>query len=198
VEKGFIVNIHDPNLTAKVQAGDGRTRYDPFAIGLHWATAILVVLQFGLAESWGFAARPERHLMIVAHMSFGMLLCALLILRIAWRLLPGHRVAPVTSGLAEVASKVVHYALYTLLVTEAVLGFLFRWSGNEAMSFFGLLIAPPFAPFSKPAHDLVAEAHNITGWTIVILAAAHAAAALFHHYVLRDGVLRRMLPQRGV
>lgn len=193
------MDINNPDLATatRVLAGDDRTRYDPFAIFLHWATALLVVLQFGLAETWGFAARPERHLMITTHMSFGILLSAVLIVRIAWRLLPGHRVAPATTGLVELASKVVHYALYTLLVTEAVLGFLFRWSGNEAMSFFGLQIAPPFAPFSKPAHELVAEAHNIVGWTIVILATAHAAAALFHHYVLRDNVLRRMLPERG-
>jgi cytochrome b561 len=67
-------------------------------------------------------------------------------------------------------------------------------SGKEAMSFFGLLIPPPFAPFSKPAHELVGDAHNWIGWTIIILAGGHAAAALFHHFVLRDDILRRMLP----
>ncbi len=193
------MDIRNPDFAAasRVLAGNDRTRYDSFAIGLHWATALLVVLQFGLAETWAFFARPERHLMIVGHMSFGMILSAVLIVRIAWRLLPGHRVAPATTGLLELAGKVIHYALYALLVTEAMLGYVLRWSGNEAMSFFGLQIAPPFAAFSKPAHELVGEAHNLVGWTIVVLVAAHAAAALFHHYVLRDNVLRRMLPERG-
>jgi cytochrome b561 len=88
----------------------------------------------------------------------------------------------------------VHYLLYGLLVVQVALGFVLRWSGNEAMSFFGLLIPPPFAPFSKPAHELVGEAHNWIGWTIIILAGGHAGAALFHHFVLRDNVLWRMLP----
>ena len=144
----------------RVLAGDDRTRYDAFAIALHWATAVLVVLQFILAVTWDFADRPVRHLMIVAHMSFGILLSAVLIVRIVWRLMPGHQVSPAVSGWVEIASKAVHYLLYALLVAQAVLGFVLRWSGNEAMSFFGLLIQPPFPPFSKPAHEMVGEAHE--------------------------------------
>jgi len=178
----------------RIAAGDDRTRYDRFAIGLHWITAVLVVLQFGLAETWGWVERPARHVMITAHMSFGILLSVVILVRVAWWLIPGHQVAASDSGAVELASKAVHYLLYILLITEAVLGYVFRWSGNESMSFFGLLIPPPFAPFSKPAHHLVAEAHDWIGWTIVILAAGHAAAALFHHYVLRDEVLSKMLP----
>jgi cytochrome b561 len=181
-------------VAARIAAGDDRTRYDRFAMALHWITAVLVVLQFALAESWGFFERPTRHVMIVSHMSLGMLLSVVLVLRIAWRLMPGHQVPAIVSGWVELASKAVHYLLYALLLAEAVLGYVFRWSGDEAMSFFGLLIPPPFAPFSKPAHHLVAEAHNYIGWGIVILAGVHAAAALFHHYVLRDNVLRRMAP----
>ena len=179
---------------ARALPADDQTQYDAFTIALHWATAGLVVLQFVLAETWGFPNRPTRHLMIVMHMSFGILLSAVLIARIAWRLTRGRHLPPAASGWVELASNAVHYLLYTLLVAEAVLGFLFRWSGDEAMSFFGLLIPSPFPPFSKAAHHIMADAHNYIGWIIVILAAGHAAAALFHHYVLRDGVLRRILP----
>ena len=178
----------------RIEAGDDRVRYDNFSMTLHWLIALLVVTQFLLAEFWGFAARPVHSSMIVAHMSFGILLTAVLLIRIAWRLTPGHRVRDAVEGWVEFASKGVHYLLYCLLVVQAALGFVLRWSGNEAMSFFGLLIPPPFAPFSKPAHELVGEAHNWIGWTIIILAGGHAAAALFHHFVLRDNVLWRMLP----
>jgi cytochrome b561 len=52
----------------------------------------------------------------------------------------------------------------------------------------------PFPPFSKPAHHSVGEAHDLIGWTIIVFAGGHAAAALFHHFFLRDNVLVRMLP----
>jgi cytochrome b561 len=161
---------------------------------LHWLTAVLVVLLFVLAKFWGFAARPTRQLMITAHMSFGILLTLVLIVRITWRLTPGHRVQDTTTGVVELASKAVHYLLYALLAAQAVLGFVLRWSGNEAMSFFGLPIPPPFAPFSKASHALVGDAHNWIGWTIIFLSGGHAAAALLHHFVLRDDVLWRMMP----
>jgi len=181
---------------SRIAAGDDRTRYDEFSIILHWLTAALVFTLFGLAELWDFAVRPTRHVMIVAHMSLGILLTLVLALRITWRLTPGHRVRAAATGWVELASKTVHYLLYALLAVQAVLGFVLRWSGNQAMSFFGLLIPPPFAPFSKAAHQLISEAHNWVGWAIIVLASCHAAAALFHHYALHDDVLWRMLPGR--
>jgi cytochrome b561 len=178
----------------QVAAGDDRTVYDNFAIALHWLTVLLVLSQFALAETWSWFARPTRHLMIVTHMSFGIILSAVIVIRIVWRLIPGHQMPPAAAGWTELAAKAVHYLLYAMLALEAVLGFVLRWSGNESMSFFGLMLAPPFAPFSKPAHHLVGELHNLNGWAIIVLATGHAAAALYHHYVLRDKVLSRMLP----
>jgi cytochrome b561 len=180
----------------RIAAGDDRTRYDNFAIALHWVTVLLVLVQLGLAEFWDFAARPTKHLMIVAHMSFGVVLTVVLVVRIAWRLVPGHQVRAAVSGWVELASKAMHYLLYGLLAAQAALGFVLRWSGGEAMSLFGLPIPPPFAPWSKPAHQLMGAAHNWVGWTIIVLAAGHAAPALFHHFVLRDDVLWRILPGR--
>lgn len=180
--------------TTRVLAGDDGTRYDSVAIGLHWTTALLVVAQFALAELWDFFPRPTHRLMVVTHMSFGIILTVVIVARIIWRLIPGHQVPSTEVGLVRLASKGVHYILYVLLACEAVLGFLFRWSGGEAMSFFGLLIPPPFAQWSRASHHLVAELHNWNGWAIVIIAFGHALAALYHHYVLHDRVLRRMLP----
>ena len=182
------------NSITRVVAGDDRTVYDNVAVSLHWLTAMLVLSQFSLAITWEWFTRPTRHLMIVAHMSFGIILSVVIVARVVWRLLRGHRVQPVVSGWTETASKAVHYLLYAMLVGEAVLGFLLRWAGDESMSFFGLLIPPPFAPYSKAAHHQIGELHELNGYAIVILAAAHAVAALYHQYVLRDGVLSRMLP----
>jgi cytochrome b561 len=184
-----------PVATAtRIAAGDDGTNYDSIAMAFHWATAVLVLLQFALSQLWGYFARPTHQLMVVAHMSFGIVLTAVIVGRIIWRLIPGHQMSSIVAGWTEIASKVVHYILYALLASEAVLGFVLRWSGNEAMSFFGLLLPPPFAPFSKAGHHQVMELHEKVGWAIVIVALGHALAALYHHYVLKDRVLRRMLP----
>ncbi|MDJ0389953.1 cytochrome b [Roseomonas sp. E05] len=191
-----IDSISEPGVAAatRIIAGDDRTQYDRVAMTLHWLTAALVLAQFALSQTWEFFERPGRHLLIVTHMSFGILLTLVVVGRIAWRLVPGHQVPAAAAGWRERAAKAMHYLLYALLVAEAVLGYVLRWSGDEAMSFFGLLIPPPFAPFSRSAHHLVGEAHEFIGWAIVVLAAAHAAAALYHHFILRDGLLWRMLP----
>lgn len=180
----------------RIAAGDDRTRYDSFAIALHWLTVALVLVQFGLGELWDFAPRPVHHFMVLAHMSFGILLALVVILRIIWRFIPGHQVTAANSGVLEIAAKAVHYLLYVLLIAQAVLGFLMRWGGHEEMFFFGLWIPPFFAPFGKPTVHFIGELHENIGWAIIIIALGHAAAALFHHFFLRDDVLRRMMPNR--
>jgi cytochrome b561 len=182
------------DAATRIAAGDDRTRYDPVAQALHWTTVVLVLANFVLSLIWGDFARPTRRLMVTAHMSFGILLALVVIARIVWRLVPGHQVPPAVSGLTELASKAVHYLLYVLLIVLAGLGFVLRWSGGEAMSFFGLQIPSPMATVSRGANHLIGDVHKYVGWTIVALAAGHAAAALYHHFVVKDGVLRRMLP----
>ncbi|WP_132384379.1 cytochrome b/b6 domain-containing protein [Paraburkholderia sp. BL9I2N2] len=62
-------------------ARDDHARYGSFAIALHWITAALLLVQFVLAHSWGVAPKPTRHLMIATHMSFGIALTAVLVMR---------------------------------------------------------------------------------------------------------------------
>jgi cytochrome b561 len=185
------------DAATRIAAGDDRTRYDGVAISLHWLTVVLVLANFALGQTWGWFARPTRHLMVTTHMSFGILLAVIVVARIAWRLMPGHRVRPAGTGPIDRAATAVHYLLYGLLALEAVLGFVLRWSGGEAMSFFGLQIPSPMAEVSKATNDFIGDLHNWNGWAIIVLAAGHAGAALYHHYVVKDDVLRRMLPQGG-
>jgi cytochrome b561 len=174
-----------------------RTRYSGIGIALHWLTTLLVVTQFALAELWGFTPRPTRHLMIVTHLSFGIVLTLVLIVRIAWRLTSGRCVPAASTGRGAPISKTMHLTLYVLLATEAMLGFTLRWSGHQPMSFFGLAIPSPFASLSQFAHRLMGTSHDRIAWAIVFLATGHALTAAFRHFVLRDHVLWRMLPGRS-
>ena len=97
----------------------------------------------------------------------------------------------------RIASKASHYLLYLMLVAEAGLGFAFRWGAGRPMEFFGLGIPPLIGEIARPLRRELREFHEWIGWAIIIIAAVHAAAALYHHYVLTDRVLRRMLPRRA-
>jgi cytochrome b561 len=180
----------------RIAAGDDRERYDNFSIMLHWATAALVVAQFALGETWGFAGKPVRHVMIVTHTSLGLILALVIATRLLWRLTPGHKVRSAVQGWVETASKSVHYLLYFLLVAQALLGLSLGMFDDHPMSFFGLPVPTPFSPWPDAVHHQVGDIHNWVGWTIIVVAAGHAAAALYHHYALRDDVLARMMPGR--
>lgn len=182
------------DAATRIAAADDGANYDRVAIWLHWATAVLVVLQFALGQTWGWFPRPTRHLMIVTHMSFGIILTAVVLARVLWRFILGHHVRSIVTGWVRIASAVVHYLLYILLVIQAVLGFLSRWEGNEAMSFFGLKIPSPFNGAGHEVADQLQDVHNWVGWAIIVLATGHGAAALYHHYGLHDRVLGRMFP----
>ena len=175
---------------------DDGTGYDSVAIALHWTTALLVVVNFALAEIWDLFAKPTAHFLQATHMSLGALLGLVIVARLAWRLIRGHQVEPLETGWMRLASKATHYSLYLLLIVEVALGFLVQWTKGRALSFFGLGIPSPLAAWPRPARHQALELHNWVAWAIVVIAALHAAAALYHHYVLKDRVLERMLPPR--
>jgi cytochrome b561 len=191
--------MHSPETAfdeaTRVAAGATRSRYDNVSVALHWLTVFLVLSLFALGELWGYTHRPLRGELVMVHMSLGILLGLAVAARIVWRLLPGHQVAPAVTGLTETLSRLVHWLLYALLAFQSLFGWYVRWSEGEAMSFFGLLIPSPLTPVSREMHHQLQEWHGWVGWAIVIVAAGHAAAALYHHFVLRDSVLVRMLPR---
>ncbi|MCB8876996.1 cytochrome b [Acidisoma silvae] len=168
--------------------------YDHAVIVLHWLTAILVVTLFALAEIWSFL--PDGHLsdgMQSVHISLGILLAAVLGLRILWRTIFAKPIPPATTGLQHMAAKAMHLALYALLVCQVVLGFLYCWGGGPAV-FFGLFSIPSPIKIGAVANNWIGFLHYYNAWLIIGLAGGHAVMALLHHYVRRDHVLYRMIP----
>jgi cytochrome b561 len=183
------------DTATRIAAGDDGTNYDAVAIFLHWATALLVVVQFAMANLWDSFAKPTRQGMESVHVSLGVLLTAVVLARIVWRLIPGHQRPVIVSGWVQLASKAVHYLLYLLLLAQAALGFGWRWAQGHPVEFFGLFGIPgPYGELGRPIRRTLHDLHENVAWAIVILAGGHALAALYHHYFLKDRVLKRMLP----
>lgn len=170
-------------------------RYDTTTIILHWLTALLVVTNFALAQIWHFLPShgAQQASLKHVHISFGVVLAAVLVARIIWRLTHRHRFADTAGRVAGFAARTVHFLLYGLLTAMVLTGLGKRWIPGKPVMLFGLPIPSPFA-FDPAWRPYVNTIHHYAGWTIIIMSALHAIAALVHHYGRQDGVLRRMLP----
>lgn len=183
------------DTATRIAAGDEGINYDNVAIFLHWATALLVIVQFAMAVTWDYFPKATRQAMESLHISLGVLLTAVVVARVAWRLIPGHQRPAIVDGWVKLASKAVHYLLYALLIAQASLGFAFRWAQGHPVGFFGLFAIPgPYGALDRATRHTLHDLHEKIGWGIVILAGGHALAAFYHHYKLHDRVLGRMFP----
>jgi cytochrome b561 len=172
-------------------------RYDRTTIALHWLTAGLVVLLWGSAQMIDFFAKgAPRWNMLGVHMTLGLTLALLLLARIAWRLVAGLRLPAAEGGMLGALARATHLGLYVLVAAQIALGLANAWvRGDHVYTWF---VIPAFDPADKLLRKDVGDLHALFANLILIVAGLHAAAALFHHYVRHDGVLRRMLPRREV
>ena len=182
------------DTATRIAAGDDGTTYGNVAIALHWATALLVLLQFLTAFTWDWFPRETRETLEGLHTSLGVLLTAVIVARVVWRAMPGHQVSSLEIGWVKIASKGVHYLLYLMLIIQAGLGLVIGWAAGHPIDFFGLPIPGPIGALARPLRHNIREVHQWLGYTIVIVAFGHALAALYHHYALHDRVLGRMFP----
>lgn len=171
-------------------------RYSRGAIAFHWAIAALVL--FNLWLGLFHESLPREWKVMPVHRSVGMLVLVLTIARIAWRL-ANHPPQPPEHLPAweKAAARTTHLILYALMLILPLTGWLL--SSNPArprpFDWFWLFRVPtlPATPaIASGAH----EAHELLGYLMTALVLLHIAAALRHHFLLRDGVLRRMLPGR--
>lgn len=167
--------------------------YDPRTIALHWLTATLVLVLWVLGQTidW-FPKGSPRVAARSAHILLGATLAVVVLLRLHWRFgRGGVRLPGVGSAWMQRLSDIVHKGLYVLLGGTVLLGLVNAWVRGD--SIFGLFSLPAFSQ-DREWRGLIENAHALAANGLLILALCHAAAALFHHLVLRDAVLRRMAP----
>ncbi len=159
---------------------------------LHWVVVAFVIAAWLLGQ---FVDDLPRGTLSI-HISFGLAVLLLLIVRLAWRFAdPPPPPDPTALGpWLDHAGRLAHYALYLLLALVPVVGIVVQFARGDALSIFGLYeIASPWVKDRAFARSAT-EIHEILANALVILAALHAVAALVHHWVFRDRTLVRMLP----
>lgn len=172
-----------------------KNRYDLVAQALHWATALAIIAAFILIQVLeGMPKGDQRSFLMGLHKSLGVTALALVLLRAGWRRINPPPVLPAMAAWMESASRWGHVALYVLMLLVPVAGMVMSWSGGRPIAVFGLFTLPDLLPPNKPLKETAEGVHEVLGNLILILSGLHAGAALFHQYVLKDGVLARMLP----
>lgn len=177
-------NAQQAVLPPAVQGYGGTVR------ALHWIGALAVIAAWVVGISLDeFPKGPERTAVMGVHSTVGLLAFTLAVLRVLWRSVTPTPAQEGPAWLVPVA-RAGHVALYALILALPVLGLLARWGKSGSASLIGGLTLP--APFPVPALKLWGEAHVALAYTLAALVAVHVLAALVHHFVLRDGTLRRM------
>lgn len=175
----------------------GPQRYAPAARAMHWLTAaiIAVVIVMGVWIAYFEPAdEPFKLRLYNVHESLGVVVFVLSLARLAYRL--GHPAPPLppeTPGPIRLAAHATHVALYVLLLVMPVLGFLATNAWGFPLTVFGVLPLP--APYGKnEALANVLSALHLTGAiAIVLLIGGHIAGVVYHTFIRRDGLLRRMI-----
>jgi cytochrome b561 len=169
-------------------------KYDNFSILMHWLTAALIVVLWIVAQIIDdFPRGAPRMLVRSIHISLGVTLAVVIGIRLVWRASPRRRAPLAAAGALGVAARLVHYGLYVLVVGAILLGITNVWVRGDAV--FGLFTVPRLSPGNASLKESIEELHEWFGNAVLILAAIHAFAAIFHAFVLKDQVLRRMLPE---
>jgi cytochrome b561 len=168
------------------------SRYGIGAQLFHWLTVVLVLAAYVLSKGdryslYSAAADGIRRI----HETLGMLVFIVVVLRLLWRLIDGTPATEPMPRWMAAAANLVQFALYALLVAVPVTAVLGTWLEGLPVTFQGFDIAPQIAQ-ARGLGQLIIVAHTTLGNVILWVAGVHAAAALFHHFYLRDGVFKSM------
>lgn len=169
------------------------TRYGSVSKTLHWLMFVLIgaLLISGLvAEDLGDALEDK---VIALHMAGGFTVLALVVVRVLWRLTNTVPAPSVNAAAWERRlAQVTHLALYVLMFVQPLTGLLMAQYEGDSIDVFGLFTVPVFVVKDKAMGHWFGEMHEVGWYVLAALVALHAAAALYHHFVRKDEVLRRM------
>jgi len=169
-------------------------KYHPLSQIIHWLTAIIVVIAFVLGpEDVDELDNPSLDLGLQTHETLGLVVFGLTVFRILWVLFTQPPLAVPMAAWMRVISKVLHGSLYLLLIAVPLTAILGTWLEGDALNLLKATIPSPFST-SENIGEFLLDLHPTLADTLLILAGVHAAAALFHHFILKDLVLATMLP----
>ena len=171
-------------------------RFGLVATSLHWLTLILLIAAFTLAISMVNMPFSPRKLEFYSwHKWVGVTIFLVAVLRLGWRLADPVPPAPAeTPAWQRRLAGLSHTALYAILIIMPVTGWIMSSALNLPVVYLGLIPMPSPFGVDRELGEAMKVVHLALAITLLMLIAVHVAAAIYHHFALRDDVMRRMLP----
>jgi cytochrome b561 len=169
-------------------------RYSAVARWLHWIIALLVIWNVVSGLIHDALPRAQSIAVMGLHISSGITILALSLLRLAWRL--GHRPPPLPAGMTgwQVGlAHGTHWAFYALMILLPLTGWAIVSTGPFPISWLGLATVPKLAISKDDAlAEISGEGHEVLGILMGLLVLLHIGAALWHQFGVKDNLLARM------
>ncbi|WP_268801113.1 cytochrome b [Pseudomonas huanghezhanensis] len=172
-------------------------RYNRLSLTLHWLMLGLFIGVYACIQLKGLAPRGStlRSAALGMHGLFGLSVFALVWLRLLGRLMnKAPTITPTPPGWQLGLASLMHALLYALMIATPILAWLMLAAAGKPVPYFEFFIPAPVAVDPALARQLKSW-HELVGNAGYWLIGLHAVAGLFHHYVVRDNTLRRMLPR---
>lgn len=163
----------------------------------HWLTVGLLVASFGIALSMTRMDAGEPKLRVYSwHEWVGITIFALTIARAAWRL--SHRPPPLDLPWPErVGAGLAYGGMYIVLIAQPIIGLMMSAAFGFRVVYLGVLPLPQLVAENHELAERLKQVHFSLAMVLVALFLAHLGGVLYHHLILQDGVLGRMLPGAG-
>jgi cytochrome b561 len=171
--------------------------YGTVARILHWLTFVLVcvTIPVGFLMTSELQERSLQDALFIFHKGIGPIILLVVMVRIFWRILDGSPALPATlPKLQRIVSKVVHFGLYAGLLTMALSGYVRVVAGGFPIELLNAIGVPPLLPRNEGLAETAKMIHRSAVWGLLGLIALHVGAALYHRFVMRDGIMARMWP----
>jgi cytochrome b561 len=170
-------------------------RWGSVAQFFHWTIVVLIITQFVLALTAEELHGMKKLAMLARHKSFGITILMLAVIRLLWRLSnPTPPLPPTLKPYERFLARFTHSALYALIFVTPLTGWIMSSARGFPVSWFNLFQLPDLVAKNRQLYDFMVATHVTLAWTLATIAGLHLLAALKHHFVMKDTVLRRMLP----
>ena len=179
-----------------MRVGNELNQFTASAKAFHWATLLLLLASFGIGLTMVDLPLGPRKLQVYSwHKWVGVTIFLVTLLRLGWRWAnPAPPLPASMPGWQRVGARLSHAGLYSLLLIMPISGWVMSSALGIPTVYFGLVPLPDLVSPDRALGEALIQLHHMLGLTLAILIGVHAGAAVYHHFILKDDIVRRMLP----